>query len=223
MNKVNPIVISIEGNIGGGKSTMLEHIKKLFPEYHIIDEPVDSWLGMIDESGKSLLEHFYTDKKRWSYTFQNCAFITRFTAMNKAIKDWQNECIKDPSQLQNNVFITERSVLTDRYVFAEMLKDSGDLTKLEWDLYRKWFDYFAIDLPIGGIIEIDTDFDVCAERIKMRNRKGEESIPIEYLESLETYCRKWLSSSDLPLLRISSEPEELNKFRSFIDSLRSMP
>jgi hypothetical protein len=48
--------------------------------------------------------------------------------MNKAIKDWQNECIKDPSQLQNNVFITERSVLTDRYVFAEMLKDSGDLT-----------------------------------------------------------------------------------------------
>ena len=49
---MNPIIISIEGNIGAGKSTMINHIKNLHPEWNIIDEPVDSWLGMKDENGK---------------------------------------------------------------------------------------------------------------------------------------------------------------------------
>jgi deoxyadenosine/deoxycytidine kinase len=209
---MSPIVISIEGNIGGGKTTMIRHLQRLYPDYHIINEPVDEWLGMTDKAdGKSLLEKFYADKTRWSYTFQNAAFITRFTAMKSAI-----EKCKDSKK----VFITERSVLTDRYVFAEMLRDSGDLNSLEWDLYCKWFDCFVDNVPIAGIVKINTDFQTCSDRIKARNRKGEDMIPLDYLEALHKYHDKWLQDAHLPVLEISSEPEELAKIPEFIESLR---
>lgn len=35
--------ISIEGNIGSGKSTILKLIKENFPELTILDEPLASW------------------------------------------------------------------------------------------------------------------------------------------------------------------------------------
>lgn len=206
-----PIIISIEGNIGSGKSTMLKHIRETYKDWNFIDEPVDSWLSMKDEDGNSLLELFYQDKKRWSYTFQSSAYITRYTNMTQAIKRWDNT--------KTNVFITERCLLTDRYVFAEMLRDDKDLNVLEWNLYTKWFDNFSSMCPVHGLIYVNTDFNTCNERIKSRGRKGEEHIPVSYLESLETQHNKWLSNCNLPILEITSEPSECNRIEDWISSL----
>jgi deoxyadenosine/deoxycytidine kinase len=85
-----PIIISIDGNIGAGKTTFLNELKTTHPEWHFIDEPVDSWMKFKNEHGESLLEVFYKDRKRWSYTFQNCAFLTRIRAITKAIEDFLN-------------------------------------------------------------------------------------------------------------------------------------
>ena len=213
----NPIFISLEGGISAGKTTLLSHIKTRFPQFNIVDEPVDSWLSLTDSNNTSLLSLFYNNKSRWSYTFQNCAFITRFTGMMSSIENWKNS--NDPATSKSNVFITERSVLTDRYVFAEMLRDTGDLNKLEWELYCKWFDFFVKDLPIKGIVHITTDSKTCADRIKIRNRKGEESIPLEYLDDLDTYHKKWLANTNIPVLEITSNVKELDKLEEFINSL----
>ncbi len=214
MNK--PIVVSIEGNIGSGKSTMLKHIREKFPEWNIIDEPVDSWLSMKDENGTSLLELFYQDKKRWSYTFQNSAFITRYTSMMNSIRNWEQNPTK------SNIFITERCVLTDRYVFAEMLKESNCLNALEWELYTKWFNWFSSSSPIDGIIYINTDFSICNDRIKWRARKGEESIPIDYLNDLHNQHEKWLNHNcNLPILKITSNPDDIAKISDWISSIKN--
>jgi len=209
-----PIIISIEGNIGSGKSTMLKHIREKFPEWNIVDEPVDSWLNMKDENGTSLLELFYNDKTRWSYTFQNSAFITRYTSMMNAIKKWES----NPTEC--NVFITERCVLTDRFVFAEMLKESNCLNKLEWELYTKWFDWFSSTSLIHGIIYITTESNICNDRIKWRGRKGEESIPIDYLTDLHNQHEKWLNHNcNLPILKISSDIKEIQTIKDWIQNL----
>lgn len=212
MSQRQPIIISIEGNIGSGKSTMLKHIRKEFPMWNFIDEPVDSWLSLQDEEGNSLLELFYQDKKRWSYTFQSSAYITRYTNMTQAISRW------DPTK--TNVFITERCLLTDRYVFAEMLHADNDLNKLEWNLYTKWFDNFSNMCPIHGLIYVNTDFTICDERIKSRGRKGEENIQIAYLESLEKQHNKWLSNCKLPILEIGSNPEECVRIKDWVDTIQ---
>lgn len=212
-NQNRPIIISIEGNIGSGKSTMLNHIRKNYTQWNFIDEPVDSWLSLEDENGKSLLECFYEDKKRWSYTFQSSAYITRYTNMTEAIKKWDTS--------KTNVFITERCLLTDRYVFAEMLRDDNDLNKLEWNLYTRWFDNFSGLCPIHGLIYVNTEFNVCNDRIKTRGRKGEGQIPLSYLGSLEKQHNKWLSNCNLPILEITSDPSEASRIESWISSLQS--
>lgn len=205
-------LITIEGNIGSGKSTMINRIKETYKDVVIIDEPVGEWLSMRDNEGKSLLELFYTDKTRWSYTFQNAAFITRYLNCKKALQAY-----KDSDEV---IFISERGILTDRFVFATMLKDEGLLNPLEWDLYTKWFDCFKNDIEISGIIYVDTPSDVCKERIIKRNRgEGEDTISVEYLKQLEKYHEQWLTKPGTSLLRISSEPSELEKIYTFVKSL----
>ena len=109
--------------------------------------------------------------------------------------------------------------LTDRYEFAEMLKDSNCLTKLEWDLYLKWFNVFSNLSTINGIIYITTDYSICNNRIKTRSRKGEDSIPLDYLNSLETQHEKWLSNCNIPILNITSSIEEIPKIEQWISKL----
>ena len=194
------IFITIEGNIGGGKSTMINLLRKQYPQYHIIDEPVDQWLSMKDNNGKSLLELFYEDKHRWGYTFQNAAYITRYLNAFHALSQ---------PITQDTIYISERGILTDRYVFATMLKNDGILNEIEWNLYTKWFDRFSSLITVHGIVYITTPSTICDERIKQRNRQGEDSIPQEYLSELEKYHEDWLTNVNIPVLRITSQPENI--------------
>ena len=73
-----PILVSIEGNIGAGKSTLLRALREQQLDWCFIDEPLDTWTSLKNDEGVSLLELFYGDQRRWSYTFQNCALLSRF-------------------------------------------------------------------------------------------------------------------------------------------------
>lgn len=199
-----PIFISLDGNIGAGKSTLLEAIRQRMPSVTVIPEPVADWLTLKNTEGESLLSLFYKDTRRWAYTFQNCAILTRMLETQKILNTWKSEEGKLP------VIITERSVLTDRYVFAEMLHKQGKMDDLEWSLYLKWYDNYAATLPIKGIIHLTTSALVSQERIGIRGRAGEESIPIEYLNDLEAQHIAWRENSPLPSLQISTHGD-LNK------------
>ena len=63
---------SIEGNIGVGKSTFTKLLEQCF-SLTVVPEPINVWLNLTDESGDNILQKFYNDKNRWSYTFQNIA------------------------------------------------------------------------------------------------------------------------------------------------------
>jgi deoxyadenosine/deoxycytidine kinase len=213
----SPIVISVDGQIGAGKSTLLEALRMALPDYEIVVEPVGEWMHMKNEAGKSLLELFYEDKRRWAYTFQNCAILTRLRAIKAAI-----------AGTTKRVIITERSVLTDRFVFAEMLRDSGDIDALEWNLYMNWYNTFAADLPLRGVIYLTTGVGTSAGRIVKRGRHGEEHIPLDYLSALDAQHRKWLDATDLPVLRLSTEEdvpvaENVAAVRAFVDRLLAPP
>ena len=208
-----PIVVSVDGQIGSGKSTLLDAMRVAFPDYEIVVEPVGEWMHLKNGEGKSLLELFYEDKRRWAYTFQNCAILTRLRAIKAAIAGTKKQ-----------VIITERSVLTDRFVFAEMLRDANDIDPMEWQLYMNWYDTFAADLPLRGVIYLTTGVGTSAGRIVKRGRHGEEHIPLDYLSALDAQHHKWLTNTELPVLRISTEEgasqaENLAAVRAFVDGL----
>jgi len=207
------LVISLDGNIGAGKSTLLEAIRIAMPDVEVVVEPVGEWTRLKDASGKSLLELFYEDKRRWAYTFQNCAILTRLRSLKAVL-----------ATTKKQIVVTERSVLTDRFVFAEMLKASGDLNNIEWSLYNQWYDTFASSLPIGGVIYLTTGVGTSSDRITLRGRPGEEAIDPDYLMALEAQHERWLASSSLPCLRLSTEEgvaldQNLSAIRDFVTRL----
>jgi deoxycitidine kinase/deoxyguanosine kinase len=202
-----PILISIDGNIGAGKSTFLRHLKDKYPEWHFIDEPVDAWTKFKNSQDESLLEVFYKDRHRWSYTFQNCALLTRVRAITKAIKEWQADCKLNPEKAKHNIFITERCVETDYNVFAKMLHDDNSLDKLEWDLYRQWYRFLiqSSNVEVEGIIYVNCSPKKCLERITHRAREGESIIPLDYLTNLHNYHKNWIENTTVPVLDINTE------------------
>ena len=200
------LLISVEGNIGAGKSTFLERLQHEWPDVTVIMEPVGTWMSVKDSSDKSLLDYFYEDKKRWSYTFQTCAFLTRMI-------DTENVLSSVKTDGKPVVIITERSVLTDRYVFADMLRKDGAMNELEYNLYCHWFDRYASGIPVGGIIHLETDPSTSLTRIGVRGRGAETGIAIEYLEALESQHQSWLSSTTLPVYRLSANDGELTRFK----------
>ena len=210
----NPRIISLDGNIGAGKSTLLQKLGTAFPYIKVVPEPVDTWTKLKNMDGRNLLELFYEDKRRWAYTFQNAAILSRLKMIKEAVNN----------ALPGQIIVTERSVLTDRFVFAQMLKDKGEIDPLEWDLYEMWYNTFASELPMAGIIYITTGVATSSERIRIRGRGGEESIPDAYLTDLADQHDLWLSETDLPVLRISTEatiPIELtlSQIRGFLEQI----
>ena len=208
------MIVTIEGNIGSGKSTLVKCLRDiLHGKWNFLDEPVDEWLEMKDESGKSLIELFYEDKKRYSYTFQNYAYITRMKKLMETKK--------------TDVNITERCVLTDKNVFAKMLTDDGYMTIMEDKMYKDWFGIFEKFSKIDLVIYVKTDVETCDARIKSRARQGED-IPVDYLERLHTYHEEWIGTIDSANLLVldgttnfKDDPTEfINQIKTFVTARR---
>jgi deoxyadenosine/deoxycytidine kinase len=215
------IIISLDGNIGAGKSTLLQEIRNKLHDIVIVDEPVGQWTSLKNAKGKSLLELFYEDKNRWSYTFQNCALLTRLKNIQKAVENI------DTTISRPQVIITERSVLTDKHVFADMLYDAGNIDPLEWELYESWFNVFGKKYPVRAIIYVSTSSGTSKDRINTRNRSGEESIDLEYLDAVDKQHKKWIKNTNIPVLTLSTEAdipveENIERIRLFVDVLKQL-
>jgi len=187
-----PVVISIEGNIGSGKSTIMKYLSKHFDNFVklqgdnikicYLQEPVSKWTNFTDESGKNIIEKYYSDQKKYAFQFQMMAYISRLSQFKQAITDGYD------------IIFTERSMFTDRNVFAKMLYNDKKIEEIEYKIYNAWFDEFAECLNNMKIYYIKTNPEICFKRIEKRNRKGEENIPLDYLKSCSKYHDEWLDS-----------------------------
>jgi deoxyadenosine/deoxycytidine kinase len=196
-----PILISIEGNIGAGKSTILENLEKFLNKNHptkvgeilFLKEPLDIWEKFRDENGETILEKFYANQHRYAFTFQVMACITRLSLLKNAIK--ANPTAK--------IIIIERSLCADKNIFMNMLYNDKIVDKIEFDIYDKWYSEYVGDYRVDGVIYMDSNPEVCSKRINKRNRNGENNIPIEYLQKCRDYHTKWLidtSHTDLEVI-----------------------
>jgi deoxyadenosine/deoxycytidine kinase len=177
-------IISIDGNIGSGKSTLMGNLKSYFSNNTnvvFLKEPVDEWETITDENDTTILEKFYENPSKYGFSFQIMAYISRLDVIRKEIK-------KNP----NAIFISERSLFTDKLVFAKMLFDSGNIELVNYKIYLKWFDTFADDFPISKVIYVNTDPEICHMRIEKRSRTGESNIPLEYLQNCHKYHNNML-------------------------------
>jgi deoxyadenosine/deoxycytidine kinase len=172
------VILSIEGNIGSGKSTIIEYLKNNINDNNIIflQEPVDEWEKIKDNNNNTVLQNFYADQKKYSFAFQMMAYISRLNLLRNTIKE-------NP----NKIIITERSLFTDKYVFAKMLFDAENMNEIEYQIYNNWFESFLDLAPISKMIYLKTDPQISFNRISIRNREGENNIPFSYIKNCHLY------------------------------------
>lgn len=176
-------IISVEGNIGSGKSTLVESLRKNYNgrcNVCFLQEPVDIWNNIRDVAGNSMITKFYNNVEKYSFSFQMMAYISRLSLLRDALK-------KD-----YDVIVVERSMYTDKMVFAKMLYHDNKMEDVEYQIYNKWFDEFVNDIPPIDIIYVKTSPTVSLERIKKRARHG-ETISLEYLQNCWTYHENWIN------------------------------
>lgn len=182
-----PTIIAIEGNIGVGKTTFLDKLKlckEISKKSDFISEPIGIWLALNDDDGKNILGKFYEDKRRWSYTFQNFSYITKMMNLVDAVRNSGEQ-----------VIFLDRSIGTDKNVFAKMLYDDKMLGKLEYAMYNLWsnfYDKYIAKDRRKNIIYLRCDPQVAYNRIQKRGREEEKNIPIDYLKSLHEYHERWI-------------------------------
>lgn len=184
------MIISIEGNIGSGKSTLLQQLE-IYCENNkkivFLKEPVDEWTQIKDSDGENILEKFYRDPHKYAFAFQIMAHATRLSNLKRVIKE-NPDC---------ETIICERSLESDKNVFANMLYNEGKIDAVCYQIYNLNFaenKEYAVD----RVIYVETDPEICFQRIAKRARSGESSIPLDYLQKCDEYHKTWITTG-LPI------------------------
>jgi deoxyadenosine/deoxycytidine kinase len=203
-------IFSVEGNIGSGKSTIVKYLKEHLEieEYYIIflQEPVEIWNTITDTDGTTIIQRYYSDQEKYSFAFQMMAYISRLNQIKNILKDIP----------ENSIIITERCLYTDFNIFAKMLYHTKLLSEIEYSIYTRWFDEFIDFSYITSYIYITTSPDICLQRISCRSRKGEDLIPLEYLEDCDRYHRNWLNNEHTLDIESNLNVETVNRIKEYI-------
>jgi len=187
--------IVLAGNIGAGKSTLVDRISNHLgwkPYY----EPV---------SENPYLEDFYKDMKRWAFHSQ-LYFLTDRLRTHKDLQDYNGSVVQD------------RSVYEDAEIFAKNLFLQGSISNRDFDTYQGFYKLFLSFLePPDLVVFLKAPVETLKSRIAMRGRGFESAIPDNYLASLNQLYDTWIENFTLsPVLEIHageidlvSRPEDL--------------
>ena len=161
-------IISICGNIGSGKSTLVNQLNHSQREFDVIQEPISEM--------NDLLCKFYENMSKWAFHLQ-CKVLLLYSSIYKNMN-------------ANSInYIIERSPAESKHIFAMALLESNFLTSLEYSLYIDL--YNELSWEPDCIIYVRTPPNICFQRINSRNRECEKDISIDYINQLHNLYEKY--------------------------------
>ena len=175
-------LICLQGNIGAGKSTILEMLRQKFKAVSavvFVQEPVDEW------EAHGLLKAMY-DGTIDTGLFEVVALTTILRRLCMALR----------TQPHADVIIAERCHSSVMHVFAKLNLDSTRMTAFQL-AYQSAIVSSNIETMIDSVthVYLKVPVDTLITRIRTRNRNGEHSIPSEYLQQLQERHETWLPGS----------------------------
>ena len=176
--------IVVAGNIGAGKSTLVQILSERLG-FKPFFEPVND---------NPYLEDFYRNMEAWSFHSQ-LYFLTRRLRIHKQLLDADGSVVQD------------RSVYEDAEVFARNLYLQEDMSTRDYGVYQDLY-RILIDLlpPPNLVVYLRTSVDTLLERINTRGRGFEAGISRSYLERLNILYEEWIASfAQCPVLIIPSD------------------
>lgn len=166
--------IAIVGNIGAGKTTLAYRLAQHF-RWEVFLEDVDD---------NPYLKDFYHDMPRWAFHLQVYFLNGRFR---------QTQRIKELTQAGKGV-VQDRTIYEDAHIFAANLRESGLLSKRDYDNYYALFESMInLVQPPDLLLYLRADLSKLIRQIEARGREYETSISIEYLKNLNGHYEKWVA------------------------------
>lgn len=175
-------IFYIQGNIGSGKSTLIELVVEQFQakgkKVWVLDEPLDEWTMCKNLHGEGLIESFYGGRTS-AFAFQLVCQMTRLNKFNKMLEKLESES-------EEVVVVAERNVDVGNFVFGVELVLSLKMSLQEQELVVKLCNRLK---PLENIEEVEvflnTSPKLCLERINKRSRIGEGGLELDFLRSID--------------------------------------
>ena len=177
--RIKPFVvrkaIAIAGNIGVGKSTLVEFLSRTYgisPYY----EPSED---------NPYLPDFYDDMRRWAFHSQLYFLSNKFR-------------IHQELDRMPGLVVLDRTIFEDAEVFATALFEMRKIDKRDWQTYWDFYQtILAAIRPPDLMIYLRCSMRTLRKRIRLRGREMEQDMPLAYLKRLERLYEGWISSYDL--------------------------
>lgn len=167
--------VCVEGNIGCGKSTALRALGRLREGVTVFEEPLEEW--------GELLARFYEDPEQWAL-----AFSLRVLLSMRLPGTAPGACV------------VERSPLSARHVFSQLLFNEGTLSQEEWDLYKEYWDVLGWAPDV--LVYVHVPAEECFRRMRERGREAERDVDLQYLKRLEFQYETMLRYAKVPVVRV---------------------
>ena len=188
--------IAIAGNIGAGKSTLVEFLCKTYGVPPFFEPNEDN----------PYLADFYADMTAWAFQSQ-VFFLTHKFRIHQ-------ELDKTPG-----IVVQDRTIYEDAEVFAMALHKSKKLSDRDWKTYCELYATIcnAIEPP-DLMVYLKCSLKTTKQRIKLRGRAMEQSIPTSYLkllqESYDAWFARWTKSEVLVI-----DTDKLDYVSDLVDRL----
>lgn len=184
--------ILIEGNIGAGKTTLINHllnfllennIINIVNEYQIKDNISDKKVVNLFDSGSlffknktgvNILKELNNDQETWA-----CLVQHNFLLLLDYI---QNDYIKDQT---NNINIFSRSIYSASNIFTKTLIEENKITKDEESFLSGIYTKLLTrpQIPIDVLIILKCDIDEIIKRLESRDNRKDYT----YIKHLQTH------------------------------------
>ena len=181
-------IFSIEGNIGAGKTTIINHLKTLFNDILLVEEPVSEWQNI---NGENILEKKNLNMERWGYSFEAYVLISKLNTLLKA------------ADSEKKIILIERCMLADKAFFDVNMKN-GLCSEMENEMFNNLYNFLNDNVypKLSGIIFLDTSVDECLKRIEKRGRSEEVNLERKYLMQLNDAFLDLIVKCNVPILRL---------------------
>lgn len=152
--------ISIEGNIGAGKTTLSTRISEDFNAKLILERFADN----------PFLPKFYNDPIRYAFPLEVSFLTDRFKQLTDDLS--QFDLFKD-------------FVIADYHIFKSLIFAKVTLGEDEYKLYKTMFDIIYKEMPKPDLyVYLYQNPERLLKNIKLRGRSYEQDIKSEYLEKI---------------------------------------